>query len=594
MQFWVTRGRRPANKERVTAAFRALVLVLAIHALPATATAQVSFGPPVGFPSGDASTATAVGDFNQDADPDLAVVNVSPDTVSVLLGAPGAAFSARSFFAATSAPAEVATGDFNGDGDPDLAVAGFNGVAVLLGGVGGSFSPQTVFPANVSPSSIAVGEFNGDLDPDLAVTNGVAAGTVSILLGGAGGTFQAPVSFSAGNLPASIVVADFNGDGDSDLATANSNTDNVSILLGQAGATFSAPTTFAAGNFPNSIAAADFNGDGDPDLAVTSQLSDTVSILLGGAAGSFSGPTNLPVGTFNFPLWVETGDLNGDGDPDLAVANRDRDNVSVFLGAAGGSFSAPTAVASGDGPQSVVLANFDGDGDRDMAVANGNSDNVTVHVNGGAKPPGPTPPATVPPPVLGRTANVELVRGTVLVALPKGARSARTGRASSVKGLRFVPLRGLRQIPIGSFLNTRRGTVRLTTASNFAGSTQSGTFRSGIFQVLQARRARAVTSLRLDGGSFRSCRVRRSSVATAAARRSRRTIRRLRSNARGRFRTRGRHSAATVRGTVWLTADRCDGTLTRVRRGRVVVRDLRRRKSISLRAGRSYLARPRR
>ena len=40
--------------------------------------------------------------------------------------------------------------------------------------------------------------------------------------------------------------------------------------------------------------------------------------------------------------------------------------------------------------------------------------------------------------------------------------------------------------------------------------------------------------------------------------------------------------------------DRCDGTLTKVSQGTVVVRDLRRRKNILLRSGKSYLARARR
>ena len=65
----------------------------------------------------------------------------------------------------------------------------------------------------------------------------------------------------------------------------------------------------------------------------------------------------------------------------------------------------------------------------------------------------------------------------------------------------------------------------------------------------------------------------------------------MRSNASGRFRTRGRYSAATVRGTIWETIDRCDGTLTKVRRGVVVVRDNRKRRNITVRAGKSYLAR---
>ena len=57
----------------------------------------------------------------------------------------------------------------------------------------------------------------------------------------------------------------------------------------------------------------------------------------------------------------------------------------------------------------------------------------------------------------------------------------------------------------------------------------------------------------------------------ASASRSRKRVRKLWGRDRGgRFRTHGRHSQATVRGTRWLTVDRCDGTLTRVTNGAVV------------------------
>ena len=59
----------------------------------------------------------------------------------------------------------------------------------------------------------------------------------------------------------------------------------------------------------------------------------------------------------------------------------------------------------------------------------------------------------------------------------------------------------------------------------------------------------------------------------------------------GRFRTRGSNSVATVRGTAWYVEDRCDGTLTRVSKGSVSVRDLRRRRTVIVNAGQSYLAR---
>jgi hypothetical protein len=185
--------------------------------------------------------------------------------------------------------------------------------------------------------------------------------------------------------------------------------------------------------------------------------------------------------------------------------------------------------------------------------------------------------------------NVDEVSGSVRVAIPRRGGSA----GAAQKGVRFVPLEEVRSVPVGSFLDTKRGTVRLTSARNAAGATQSGTFRGGVFQVLQSRRrsARGLTNLALKGASFTRCGAARGSTRAAL---SRRAIRRLRANARGRFRTRGRYSAATVRGTVWTTVDRCDGTLTRVRRGRVAVRDFRRKRTVVVRAGKSYLARARR
>ena len=111
--------------------------------------------------------------------------------------------------------------------------------------------------------------------------------------------------------------------------------------------------------------------------------------------------------------------------------------------------------------------------------------------------------------------------------------------------------------------------------------------------MLQSRRraAKGLTELRMKGSaaSFRSCR-RASAALAPGPRLSRRAIRRLRARARGRYRTRGRHSAATVRGTTWTVVDRCDGTLTKVRRGKVAVRDFRLKKTIVVTRGKRYLA----
>jgi hypothetical protein len=194
-----------------------------------------------------------------------------------------------------------------------------------------------------------------------------------------------------------------------------------------------------------------------------------------------------------------------------------------------------------------------------------------------------------PPPRLrrGETLQVGLVEGTVLIA--ERAPSARGARAGVAQLGPFRKLTGIEQIRMGSVLDTRRGTVRLTTARNRLGTiVQRGNFKGSQFRVRQSTGS-ALTTLRMRGGSFSRCKRNLSRGAAYTA--QRRTIRRLRGSARGRFRTRGRRSSATVRGTRWIMEDRCDGTLTVVRDGSVRVRDFARRRTVVVRAGRRYLAR---
>lgn len=209
-----------------------------------------------------------------------------------------------------------------------------------------------------------------------------------------------------------------------------------------------------------------------------------------------------------------------------------------------------------------------------------------------------------------RNANVEPTgRGEVFVQLPPDSRDARSSQASKApRG--FIPLRQAAQLPMGSVLETSNGKVLVeSTATTSSRRTQRAEFFDGRFQMLQKRLRRSrrpVTEMVLKGGSRRGCpatpRVKGSSREAEGSRHARRRssrsrVRRLWGRGRGNFRTRGRYSSATVRGTTWLVEDRCGGTLTRLprrpRNSRVDVRDLGQRRTVQLRAGQSYLARPR-
>ena len=213
---------------------------------------------------------------------------------------------------------------------------------------------------------------------------------------------------------------------------------------------------------------------------------------------------------------------------------------------------------------------------------------------------------SLPPPVLGVNVNVDVVSGKVFVAYPPGSSAAsvagvlEAGLSSPLqaieslsKGLHFVPLTEARQIPVGSVLETTAGVARIETATASINKPQFGNFGAGIFKLLQARKQKGLTELDImNVHSARQVCASLGKVAAVAAKLSSKVLGRLNANAHGKFTTKGQYSAATVRGTVWNVANQCDGTLTKVQRGVVSVRDFVRRKTITLFTGMHYLARP--
>ena len=161
----------------------------------------------------------------------------------------------------------------------------------------------------------------------------------------------------------------------------------------------------------------------------------------------------------------------------------------------------------------------------------------------------------------------------------------------------FVPLDGALRVAAGSLVDARAGVIALVDRLP-NGDTQTALFGGSKFQVREM--PHGMTAIVLRGQSFGDVCGKVAPVGVgdspAAARAARaKSTKRVRSlwasDNHGRFQTYGRNSVATVRGTIWETVDRCDGTLTRVAKGKVIVHDRNTGKNVTVTAGHAYLAR---
>jgi hypothetical protein len=365
-----------------------------------------TFQPANTFDAGPHPFAVAVGDFNGDGIPDLAVTHAEPlssdlNTVSILLGNGDGTFRAGGDLTVGNSPTAVAVGDFNADGKLDLVTANSrdNTASILQGNGDGTFQPAVTLPVGIDPVSVAVANLNGNL-AIVTANEGDPSGNgggISVLLGNGDGTFQPAVNYDLGNAgsrPAarSVVVADLTGSGIPDIATANDsdNGGTISVFLGHGDGSFQPAATYAVQPVDDQIAISNPLGvavgsfDGRPDVIVSNGALlqnaggpvGQLFLFSGNGDGTFQPPVALDAGLL--PVALTVGQFTGDGNLDVAVANAGGGDVTILRGRGDGTFNNGSDLPAGRGASSIAQGDLNGDGIPDLVTANTSAGTVSI------------------------------------------------------------------------------------------------------------------------------------------------------------------------------------------------------------------------
>lgn len=335
---------RATASRGVLAALAAFV----ISALPPSASAVI-FGPPavqndfITSPPGGTSSpqSVAVGDFNGDGHPDIAVVNSDSGILMIFTSNSIGTLTPQHQYGIFNLvdPDWVTAADVNGDGKLDLIVSDLTGISVLLGqgDLTASFvaaSPQRpAFPASIFPGAgrSFVRDINSDGRPDIVVMRLDAGGPfeydpthLTVLLGLGGGHFGPPDDYNLHGFfrdRDTLELANFDADLQPDVMFAHGS--QVFFMKGNGNGTFQPPVQVidAGGTFVTYGAqAVDIDGDGKIDYLMSQ--GDIVLWAKNNGNGTFQAPQQI----FSKPGFAgvgaipAVGDFNHDGLPDFAVA----------------------------------------------------------------------------------------------------------------------------------------------------------------------------------------------------------------------------------------------------------------------------------
>ncbi len=329
-----------------------------------------------------------VGDFNEDGNLDIVVPGCGTNNVGIFINLGNGTFGNQStyYMGESSCPSYIATGDLNNDNHLDMVVTllYISKIGILLGYGDGTFRNGNIYFTgdNSLPFTAAVDDFNNDGNLDIITSNFLAA-NVGIFFGFGNGTFTDMTALltQLGYHPQCVGVSDFNNDNILDIAAADSLDGGIAILLGYGDGTFQNPLlTSTEGDIPHCFTIGDLNSDLRSDIVYTDGLYSHVGVLLGSGNGTFESLTEYSVARGSEPWYVALGYYNNDNLLDMAVSSGFDSSINIFLGTGNGAFGTPHTLSTGYGswPWSVMFGDFDNNNPQDLVVANDQTNNILI------------------------------------------------------------------------------------------------------------------------------------------------------------------------------------------------------------------------
>ena len=335
----------------------------------------------------------------------LLVMASGEDAIQTYAQSGGGSFvlvpSAQTGLVASGTGVACAVGDFDNDGLPDVAVAMSDRVLLFKNHGGGKFTDVTTAaglqPAN-HPAGITFVDYDHDGDLDLFVTGrSLAAGSKPNVLwrNNGNGTFTnwtEQAGLGGEGTTTAATLSDLNNDRAVDLVVTGSGQAPTFFANPREGLFKSSPL-FADAGLPPTVGAVvfDFNKDGWMDVALTHSGSPGITLWRNVQGKRFE-RVPLPVQDATAGWGLTVIDIDNDGWLDLVVAVDTKQGPQLRalrnLGAAG--FADVTAQVKLDQvklvePRALIAADVDGDGAADLIVTQPGGDPLLLRNNGGNK-----------------------------------------------------------------------------------------------------------------------------------------------------------------------------------------------------------------